>query len=489
MKSAQSACHDLSRLAALVAMIALLSTGQALAQFAPARMYVDPNSPNPGDGLTWAAAFHKLDDAIAGQTAGGDIWVAKNHSYSAFTASPTTGFLVSKQLRIYGGLTTNTGSLSSRTATDMASTVLEGAVVGGTPAYHVVSVTVSGTETIVIDGFTIHGGNALNASEQDGGGIYAHCGNLLLANLTFDHNAAMRGGGLFFTGGCLYEGDGDDIAPLDRPRILNMKKCVFLENSSDDLGGGVYGELVYGAVVDVTFLGNHALHHGGGMFLMNQGPSNLLTLTNCAFDKNFVSTNTGGGGGALSLGETGGSSPVGAHVSSVNCTFAQNYSSIIGSSSSGEAIEVSTTSDCSIQNAIIYANYYQLQRPAISGLPTINDSDVEGGWSSPGGSHVINTPPLFEALTDPANGALLDNLALQFDLQHSIASPCIDAAYFDALPHDDLDLDGDSNVTEIIPLDVLLSGRAIQHNLAGSPWNHGGHGSRTSLDMGAYERP
>jgi predicted outer membrane repeat protein len=457
-------------------------------------MYVWPNSPATQDGLTWNTAFHELGRALATQTSGGVIWVAKGFSYPANVVTTytnyTTGFIIPNPLQIYGGLTVNGGSLASRTTDDMKSCVLEGGYNLGQQytAYHIITIQELTTDPVIIDGFKIQDANAndtSNTGNQYGGGIYAPCANLNLANIIFNNNHALWGGGVFIQGGCSYQGD-PPTPPLSHPRQLTIKNSQFLLNSADDRGGAIYGDDIYGEIVNVTFFVDHAPQYGGAIYLWNMGTSNLLTLMNCSFDKNFVTANQDTStppvpwpaGAGVYLGETATSPPVGGNARIVNCTFAQNYTVPVA----GEALGVSTNSLCTVENSIFWRNWFPnggFYAP-LSGAINVNNTDVEQGYA---GNYNINADPGFTLLD---RGHILDESVYDVLTFAHNTSLCVDAADWDQRPHDDLDVNGNGNVTELVSIDLNKSNRTSNSHFGG-PLYHGGHGSRNYLDMGAFE--
>ncbi|MGH7536724.1 MAG: choice-of-anchor Q domain-containing protein, partial [Gemmatimonadales bacterium] len=87
--------------------------------------------------------------------------------------------------------------------------------------------------------------------------------------------------------------------------------------------------------------------------------------------------------------------------------------------------------------------------------PVVSFSNIQGGW--PGAGNIDADPMFVQPGTD--------------DLRLSDGSPCVDAGDSAALPPDELDLDGDGDTTEPVPLD--LGGTARVQGAA--------------VDMGAYE--
>lgn len=463
------------RFATLAALGMLLTMSPVRAQhWVPAPKYVKASAPSGGDGSSWSTAHNNLDDALLNQLHGGEIWVAQG----TYTPSNLiTGFLITKPLKLYGGFVGNETSINQRPSSGYALTVLEGGFGVTSPpwATHVISIIDLQTVPLVIDGFRIHGGNGIANGGFNGGGIYSHCANLYLANLTVDGNYGRNGGGLYFEGGCPYDigVPEEEIDPFEDgpPRFLYMKNCRFLGNGADTDGGGMFGKRIYGQTVNVEFRENHCPQRGGGMFLTNMGAGNRLDLTNCAFWGNYVTVNSILAGGGLSVGESSPPTtpPDGGTVQLVNCTFALNYNSNGGH---GEALSLSMNSQGTVYNSIFWKNWTQPPGyfEPIAGPVNGADSCIEG---PPIGPNTFNVDPLFNNLST-------GDLRLSTD-----SSRCVDAADWDRRPHDDLDVDGDTIVTELIPLDVWLQNRTVNR---GQGVAHGGHGTRNFLDIGAHER-
>lgn len=277
----------LASLLGFVAFIALIPLGHARQQLVPAPIRVDAFALPGGDGSGWNNALNSLDTALQIQQPGGQIWV-KQGNY--FPSSTGTGFLISKQLLLYGGFFGDETYLQDRHGS-FAGTILD-----GTGCQHVVSIPQlvgnSGTPGIVIDGFMIKNGNSLS----NGGGIICQYWDLDLANLFVQLNHAdFNGGGLYFQG----VGIG---SPGLTFHTLHIKSCEFRGNSLSPEGldgGAIYGTNVTGEVVNTSFIQDGAPRHGGGVFLGMTPSPDRFDFTNCVFWQNAATSTTfpGKGGG------------------------------------------------------------------------------------------------------------------------------------------------------------------------------------------------
>ncbi|MHC4107323.1 MAG: right-handed parallel beta-helix repeat-containing protein [Planctomycetota bacterium] len=257
-------------------------------------LYVDDDAPPGGTGLTWSTAHRFLQDALAdAMVVGGtvEIHVAQGvYTPDRDAASPGgTGdreatFQLINDIAIgggYRGAFDGTGLPPEDRGIALFETILSGDLNGDDASggdnsensYHVV--TGSGTDaSALLEGFTIHGGNAEGpaAPENSGGGMLNIAGSPTVSNCTFTANRAVYGGGV--------------------------------ENFEDSNP----------TVTNCTFSGNRATSNGGGMYNWSSSPM----VTNCMFGGNWArgDLDVVGGGG---MSNHNGSSPTVA-----NCTFVDN---------------------------------------------------------------------------------------------------------------------------------------------------------------------
>jgi hypothetical protein len=131
------------------------------------------------------------------------------------------------------------------------------------------------------------------------------------------------------------------------------------------------------------------------------------------------------------------------------------------------------------------AGHVRLEACAITGGFFGHDEDHRGGAGAQitacWGPGNLSVDPLF---ADP-DGA--DNNPATFgdnDYTLAIASPCIDAGDNNLIAADFLDIDGDGNVSEPTPLDLLLNPRRV--DVPSAPIT--GNGTSPLVDIGSYER-
>ncbi len=405
--------------------------------------YVDDDAPLGGDGLAWATALGYLQDALAVASGGDEIRVAAGtHTADIDEADNVTPgdraatFLLLTDVAVRGGYRgcpageCGGGDPDER---DIAlyETILSGDLAGddvevASPdelldeptraenSYHVVTGTAT-NEMAVLDGFTLTGGNADGSGLHNnyGGGMYNGRGSPAVTNCTFSVNSAYAGGGMY---------NYSESSPT-------LTNCTFSGNSAGNYGGGMHN---FGdsspTLTNCTFSGNSAARDGGGMY--NKDGSSPA-LTNCTLSGN--SARNGAGGGI--------------------------YNHYYNSSST-------------LANCILFGD-----RPnEITGWYVVTYSDIQGGTGEAWfGEGCIDTDPMF---VDPGHwddngtpGDTGDDFWVDGDYRLQPGSPCIDTGNAAALPPDSLDLDGDGDMEEPLPIDLDGHARMLCDG----------------ADMGAYE--
>jgi hypothetical protein len=121
--------------------------------------------------------------------------------------------------------------------------------------------------------------------------------------------------------------------------------------------------------------------------------------------------------------------------------------------------------DFVVNNSILYNGGNEIFTNHMTGVSVFN-TDIQGGWAGTGSGN-INSDPLFVE-----NGFFgLDEMWNDGNYQLQQSSLCIDQGNNSLLPKDVMDLDGDSDTSEPLPVDVNDTDR-IKNDM---------------VDMGAYE--
>lgn len=304
------------------------------------RLYVKHDAQGDGTGTSWENAFINLQDAIDAAGQSFEIWVAAgiykpDRIVNSITPVPNpededyaryNHFALKSDVTILGGFEGNE-NLSVSRDWEKNQTVLSGDLDGtgdlsNGDAYHVI-LNINISNTAVIDGFIITGGNADSTyqSQADvhmwhGGGMnnrnFAHptvrncifksnfalingggMANLnsspIIYNSFFENNSSSRGGGIansassprvtksLFKGNSSVEGYGGAVINADKSRGT-YSECTFEDNISQD-GGAIANNVNSNITIDkCTFKGNSALKNGGAMTNAQSSPLIKSTL-------------------------------------------------------------------------------------------------------------------------------------------------------------------------------------------------------------------
>lgn len=259
-------------------LLLLLYSTSVLAQ---TTYYVSKTGHDGNDGTTWTGAFLTLQKALDVAVSGDQIWVAKGTYYpdegTGFPDNNNYGFsfIINSGMSVYGGFAgTETDRSQRNWKTNV--TVLSGDLKQDDGpnfannidnAIHVVGL--GGTETTVLDGFTITGGNAFGRAGADGfGGGIRISGSATISNcIVTGNNSNLDGGGIY-----MY---------LSSPKLIN---CSFVGNRAVN-GGGIYSYGSSPILFNCSFSGNSA---GSGGAMHNESSSSPV-FTNC-----ILWGNTGG---------------------------------------------------------------------------------------------------------------------------------------------------------------------------------------------------
>ncbi len=313
----------------------------------PTRLYVAASqTANAGDGQSWATAFPDLQSALTYPCSQSltEIWVAEGIYKPTNTTARDISFRMLPGVAIIGGFMGSETALSGRPAVNPitgnpSSSTLSGDIDNdGTLAnnsYHIIynPASLSLTNSAVLDGFVITGGNA-NASSspnKEGGGIYNNGSSSVCSpsfrNCLLQGNSASSAGGAMFNYGtssglsspgltnCLLQGNSaqtggailnDGSGGLSSPGLTN---CL-LQGNLADIGGAIFNFGTNGisnpVLTSCLLQGNAAGLLGGAMY--NQGSYGVSSpvLTNCSLQSNSAQT----GGAMISNGDNGRSNPL-----------------------------------------------------------------------------------------------------------------------------------------------------------------------------------
>jgi hypothetical protein len=296
--------------------------------------YVDTSATGQNNGTTWANGYTEVRDGFALAHACPSvkqIRVATGiYKPTPDTTDRDASFLLPAGVAVYGGFprggaimdgrnwqinpTVLSGDIDNNDTTDARGIVARVTDIQGNNSYHVVRSN-GVTETAVLDGFFITGGQANEADpHDDGAGMYAYNSTPMLGNL------------------------------------------VFSGNSATDKGGGVYNNQSNPTMFNVTFSGNSA-NQGGGIYNYLSSP----TIANAAMSLNTVLQD----GGAMA---NDGSSPT-----LINVSIAGN------SALQGAGVYNTAASTMTLQNSIVWGNDADGIVDDGGSTTTVQHSIVQGG--------------------------------------------------------------------------------------------------------------
>jgi len=401
-----------------------------------------------GNGDSWVNASGDLQLMINNSAEGDSIFVASgtykpnrpaNDLFTIDFGNRNNAFVLKTGVKIYGGFVGTESSLGQRVLNTVAPSILSGdfddndTVNGsgqtlsignnGENAYHVVISCIASLDSIILDGFTVKGGNA------NGSGEISVSGNNITQN---------AGGGMHFLW-----------------TSVNINNCKISENSAQLVGGGVYTSSsspnFSGCIIEKNLVTNAQSNGGGGIY----NSYSSISIENCFFHSNTVAGalySIGNGGAIFNAGND-------ADILIINSVFTENYTPYYGSCiynlAGGSTILNSTFynnkaaygtlfneyagSWANVKNSIFYNNPLLAVNNILNyhggGSATVSYSIVEGGY---GGSGNLNVNPSFVNAASPAGedgipGTADDGLRLQN------ASPAINAGTYDSsLPATDI---------------------------------------------------
>lgn len=314
--------------------------------------------------------------------------------------------------------------------------------------------------TAVLDGFIVSGGNANGPFPDDcGGGMNNTVGSPSITGCVFERNSGGAGG------------------ICNETASPTITRCTFRENRATDTGGGIYGFNSVSSITDCLFTSNTAASNGGGIVMLGSGSS--VKVTRCTFSANTASSggglnvnvnvtatitncdfsgNSANNGGAMfnwnnaavtncsfhrntAAFSGGGIANRGTGLSVINSTLAMNNAGGSGGGLHNNS-GTSATNNCVLWgNTDLGGTDESAQVHLAGGSVTVSQSIIQGWTGALGGVGNSGTDPRLRS----ASGG---------DFRLAPGSPAIDAGTNPAVPFDSLDLDGDLNTSERIPIDL-----------------------------------
>ncbi|NJN35644.1 MAG: hypothetical protein HC817_16660, partial [Saprospiraceae bacterium] len=461
-------------------------------------IFVKPNA--TGSGKSWSDATGNLRAALLNAAFGTEIWVSQG-IYTPTKCTICNASERQKSFEIPNGVAVFGGFLGTETQRDQRNwranrTFLSGDIDADGRAtsnsYHVIYTQNVG-DKMILDGFTVSGGNADSSTTpgerySSGGAWYndgrsGQIGSPTVRNCAFTRNFAIA------FAGALYNNGG-----FNGYCYATFENCQFVNNFSRKEGGAIFNSGVFGGICNPTFTfcefsGNRTEGSGGAIFNDAQKGRCEPIFTNCQFIKNEIVAERYGGA-IYNLGKGGKCSPtitgclfwankafsaaavycLGSEqgVSSpqiTNCIFYKNEANTGGSvyANAGEAdVTGASTGESKpvISNSIFWANKALTTRHLrnINGEPTLSFCIVDttscaalhggkGVGVNCGSGMIYNQNPLFvdadngdfnllptSPARDKGSNFLAKNLTLDLAAEPRIINDSIDIGAFEFNP-------------------------------------------------------
>jgi len=265
-------------------------------------IFVDADATGAYTGFSWTDAFTNVQDALAIAVLGNLVYVAEGIYYpdegtGQINNEISSTFTITNGVSLYGGFDPDSGvdeflerdwetyvavlsgDLEQNDITNPKSVVTDTANITGANAWTVIT-SINVTDTAVLDGFTITAGNS-NGSECSSSELCRNGGGMYNSESSpMLKNVTFSGNFADFHGGGMWSEDGG------QPLLTNVN---FINNSAGTTSGGMGNFYSSPILTNVSFSGNTAGYEGGGMYNYENSP----LLTNVIFSGN--SADFGGG--------------------------------------------------------------------------------------------------------------------------------------------------------------------------------------------------
>ncbi len=326
-------------------------------------IYVSPEG--NGDGSSWEQATNALQLAIFKSSLDNcSIWVKEG----CYNGDPKKeyAFQILKKCKLYGGFAGNEPYNYDLTQRDFEAhpSVLDGNHIQGVLNVH----TLFPNDSVLIDGFTIRNGNALNGS-----GILSNS-PITVNNCKICFNYSKSKGG-----GLLIHSQSNSL----------IENCEFFSNETNGNGGAVndYGNTTY---MLCRFHDNHARNNGGAIhYSASDRPSYFINCTIC----NNTAKNGGGFANSFcgaslwnclinnNTADTGGGCYFNGGSNLYNCTIVKNEAQI-----DYGGLCTQTTQD-EITNCIVWGNVSNGEHNQIGPVESYSFCAIQDGNSKSGSNY------------------------------------------------------------------------------------------------------
>lgn len=369
-------------------------------------IYVDANRSSSGNGESWGTAFKTLSEAMekARDCANiNTILVARGTYYPTGQQNGTnrdSAFIIPQRgrLKLYGGYPNGGGTRNVISNPTILSGDIGTAGDHSDNSYHllVMTETLPGADSVVIDGFTFTRANA-------NGGQYNYNGALTNQN----------------EGAALLLRKNNNIGTK-----LAVRNCIIINNAASSSGAGIYLWQSSAFISHCVIAGNTAAT-GAGIFNYNNNNVKLIDAV--------LTGNSGSNGAAIYNSGSG--------LSIINNTIYGNTAGV-----QGGGLHNSGTSNLTVVNTILWQN--GANNIYNTGTLNITYSDVQQGSGVFAGTGNINADPLF---VNAGNAAGTDGVWRTADDGFKVqpGSPAINAGIPDitGLPISTYDLEGMDRVS------------------------------------------